>query len=192
MKRKLLITACVIFGITGIAAASVAFWYHHNFQAAPFNPVQLSPAEKQAMEKKMSGTVAVSDPAKTIVLSEREINGWLQEQGLGDHLKVSISSGGGITASALLPVDGEVPIIGGRTVRFKIALNARLDDKHHLALYVSDVAVGGISPPNAWLGGIKGQDILADAELDPTAKAFVAGIKSVEFSSGEIRVLLKD
>ncbi len=191
MKRKLLITACVIFGVTGIAAASAAFWYHHNFQAAPFKPVQLSPAEQQELEKKISGGTAVSDPAKTIVLSEREINGWLQEQRLGDHLKVSINDGG-ITASALLPVDGDVPFIGGRTVRFKIALNARLDAKHHLALYVSDVAVGGISPPNAWLGGIKGHDLLADAELDPTAKAFAAGIKSVKIGSGEIRVLLSD
>ncbi|MCE9519535.1 MAG: hypothetical protein K8R87_08285 [Verrucomicrobia bacterium] len=191
MKRKLLIAACVIFGITGIAAASAAYWYHHNFQAAPFKPVQLSPVEQQALEKKLQVPAAAADPAKSIVLSEREINGWLQEQGLGEHLKVSIGSSG-ITVSALLPVDGEVPFIGGKTVRFKIALNAQLDAKHHLALQISNVAVGGISPPNAWLGGIKGQDLLADAELDPTAKAFVAGIKSVEFSSGEIRVQLNE
>jgi hypothetical protein len=191
MKRKLLIAACVIFGITGVAAASAAFWYHYNFKAAPFQPVQLTQVEQQTLEKKITGPTAASDPAKTIVLSEREINGWLQEQGLGERLKVSIGSGG-ITASALLPVDGEVPFIGGKTVRFKIALNAELDAKHHLALYISDVAVGGISPPNDWLGGIKGQDLLADAALDPTAKAFVAGIKSVVFSSGEIRVQLNE
>ena len=191
MKRKLLITACVIFGITGIAAASAAFWYHHNFQASPFKPVQLSPAEQQALEKKIGGTATASDPAKTIVLSEREINGWLQEQGLGDHLKVSISTGG-IAASALLPVDADVPVIGGRTVRFKVALKVLLDARHHLGLFVSDLAVGGISPPNAWLGGIKGHDLLAGADLDPAAKAFADGIKSVEIGQGEIRVVLNE
>jgi hypothetical protein len=191
MKRKLLVTAAVIFGITGIAAASAAFWYHHNFQAASFKPVQLSPGEHQALEKKMGGGAAISDPAKTIVLSEREINGWLQEQGLGERLKVSIS-GGCITGSALLPVDADVPVIGGRTVRLKIALKLLLDANHHLGLHVSDLAVGGISPPNAWLGGIKGRDLLAGADVDPTARAFADGIKSVEIGPGEIRVLLND
>lgn len=191
MKRKLIITLCVIFGITGIAAASAAFWYQFNFQASAFKPVQLTPAEQQVLEKKMDASAAASDPAKTVVISEREINGWLQKQGLGEHLKVNIG-GGGITASALLPVEAGVPMVGGRTVRFKIGLNADLDAKHHLALNVTDVSVGGISPPNAWLGGIKGRDLLADAELDPTAKAFVDGIKSLEFKSGEIRVLLND
>lgn len=191
MKRKLLVTAGAIFGITGIAAASAALWYHHNFHAASFKPVQLSPGEQQALEKKLTGTGGGSDPAKTIVFSEREINGWLQEQGLGDHLKVNIS-GGDVTASALLPVDADVPLVGGRTVRFKIALKLSLDANHHFSLHISDLAVGGISPPNAWLGGIKGRDLFADAQLDPAAKAFADGIKAVEIGSGEIRVLLDD
>lgn len=191
MNKKLLITACVLFGVTGITAASAALWYHHNFQAASFRPVQLSPGEKQSLEQKMSGTAATSDPAKTIVLSEREINGWLQEQGLGDRLKVGIG-GGCVTANALLPVDAGVPVLGGRTVRLKIALKLLLNENHRLGLQISDLAVGGISPPNAWLGGIKGRDLLADAELDPTAKAFADGIRSVEIGSGEIRVLLND
>ncbi len=110
---------------------------------------------------------------------------------MGDRLQVSIG-GGGISATALVPVDGSVPILGGRTVRLKVVLKANLDARQHLALEVADIAVGGISPPNAWLGGIKGRDLLADTELDPTAKAFADGIKSVETGAGEIRVVLND
>jgi hypothetical protein len=190
MKRKFLITLGVIFGITGLAAASAAFWYHHNFQAQPFKPVQLSPAEQLVLDRKMNPP-AVTDPAKTVVLSEREINGWLQEQGLGERLKVGIQ-GGTISVGALLPLDPEVPVLGGRTVRFKIALEVQLKAGHRLGLQVSDISMGGISPPNAWLGGIKGRDLLAGMELDPAAKAFAEGIKSVEVGSGEIRVVLND
>lgn len=191
MKRKSLTVAVAIFGLTGIVAASTAFWYHHNFRAGSFKPVQLSQDEKRTLGDKLSGAAAVSDPAKTIVLSEREINGWLEEQGLGDRLRVGIH-GGCITANALLPVDANVPFIGGHTVRLKIALKLLLEANHHLGLQIADLAVGGISPPNAWLGGIKGRDLLADTNLDPTAKAFAEGIKAVEIGAGQIRVMLND
>lgn len=197
MKRRLLVTACVLFGFGGIAVASTAWWYHHNFHAAPFKPVQLSQPEQQALESKVGALQTggarppVTDPAKTLVLSEREINGWLQQQGLGDHLKVSIQ-GGVIGATALLPLPGDVPIFGGQTVRFKIAVRTQFDARRHLGLVVSDITVGGISPPNAWLGGIKGRDLLAEAGSDPLMQGLADGIRSVDIGSGEIRVLLND
>jgi hypothetical protein len=199
MKRKLLLVLCILFGITGIAAAAGAWWYHHNFRAAPFTPVRLSTAEQKVLDEKISARApaaaqpqpAPSPPEKTIVLTEREINGWLQQQGLGETVKVTLA-GGAIAASALMPLDNDVPFIGGRTVRFKIALRPQIDAKNRLGLFVSDVTVGGISPPNAWLGGIKGRNLLDDAPSDPAATAFAQGIKSLDIGSGEIRVVLND
>src|SRR5688572_20497479 len=96
-KRNLLITLCVLFGIFGVATASLAYWYQVNLNASPFTPVALTAGEQQALDTKvavLTGTgkgangepvavPAAADPSKTIVLNEREINAWLQAQNLG-------------------------------------------------------------------------------------------------------------
>ena len=197
-KKPLLVTACVIFGIGAVTAASAAWWYHDNLSASPFRAVQLSRTEAQVLDQKvdtLKGSVKpaepVTDPAKTLVLSEREINGYLQEQGLGEQFKVSIKNGV-IAATALVPVDNEVPVLGGHTVRVKISFNTKLDDKHHMALSLADLSVGGISLPNAWLGNIKGMNVLASNNDDGVLKGFAAGIKDFQVRDGEVRVVLND
>ncbi len=197
-KKKLLIFACILFGFGGIAVASATYWYQHNFNASPFKGVQLSPAEQQVLNQKMAvingaqpAAVPPNDPAKTLVLSEREINGYLKEQGLSDNLKVSIGNGS-MSASALIPVDKEVPFIGGHTVRVKIALSPKLDTNHRLALYLSELTIGGISPPNAWLGDIKGKNLLQDDVKDPFLKGLSEGIKDLRVQDGEVQILLND
>lgn len=203
-KRKLLTTLCVLFGLFGLTAASAALWYHHNFHASPFQPVALTAGEQQVLNAKMAllgGQVqeleppAPSDPAKTIVLNEREINAWLQQQGLGETVKFSIRNGG-IAATVLAPVEEDVPILGGNTVRFQVAFNTKLDENRRFALSLADVNVGGISLPNAWLGGIKGLNLLAQndpgMEESPFLKGFAAGIKDFQVRNGELRMVLND
>ena len=203
-KRKLLITLCILFGIFGLTAGSAAVWYHYNFHASPFKPVALTASEKQTLDTKMAvlgGKVqeleppAPADPAKTIVLNEREINAWLQEQGLGETVKFNIRNGG-IAATILAPVEQDVPFLGGHTVRFKVAFNTKLDENRRFALSLADVNVGGISLPNEWLGGIKGLNLLAEghggADDSPLLKGFAAGIKDFQVRDGELRMILKD
>lgn len=203
-KRRLLITVCVLFGIFGLTAASAAFWYHYNFNASPFKPVALSAGEQQTLDAKMAvlgGKVqeleppAPSDPAKTIVLNEREINAWLQQQGLGETVKFSIRNGG-IAATVLAPVEEEVPMLGGHTVRLQVAFNTKLDENRRFALSLADVSVGGISLPNAWLGGVKGLNLMAQndpgMEESPFLKGFAAGIKDFQVRDGELRMVLND
>lgn len=196
-QKKLFVTTCVFLGIGGIGLASAAYWYQHNFNAARFKAVQLSPAEQQVLDSKVTAiqtgsTVAsANDPAKTLILSEREINGFLQEQGLGEIIKVKIG-GGTLSAIALIPMDKDVPFIGGQIVRMKIALSPKLEANHRMALYLSDFTVGGISPPNAWLGGMKGINLFEDAKNEPLMKGFSEGIKDLRIQDGEIQISLND
>ena len=193
--RTLLIITVVVLGICGVAAASGFWWYEHNFHASPFSPVQLTSTEQSMLDKKMAeikaGTAPVSDPSKTITLSEREINGFLKEQGMGDTIQVKIDNGR-ISATALVPFDKDVPVLGGKTVRLKLAVNTELDTDHHLALRVADVNVSGISLPNAWLGGIKGLNLLADDAKDSPLKNLADGIKTFDVRDGEVRVVLNE
>jgi hypothetical protein len=193
--RTLLIITVVVLSICGVAAASGFWWYEHNFHASPFSPVQLTTTEQAALDKKMqeikAGAVPATDPAKTIVLSEREINGFLKEQGMGDTVQVKIDNGR-ISATALVPFDKDVPVLGGKTVRLKLAMNTELDHDHRLALRVADVNVSGVSLPNAWLGGIKGLNLLADDAKDSPLKNLADGIKTFDVRDGEVRVVLNE
>ncbi len=192
--RRLLITAAVIFGVGGVAAASAAWWYNYNFHASPFSAVQLSGTEQSTLDHKLEVLKRAepdSDPSKTIKLTEREINGYLKEQGLGEQVKVKIDDGK-INATALIPVDKDFPVLGGHTVRLSLAVNTALDKDHRLALSVADVNVSGISLPNAWLGGIKGLNLLADDAKDSPLKNLADGIKSFDVKNGEVRLVLND
>lgn len=196
-KRKLLISCCVLFGIAGIGLASATWWYQHNFNANSFKPVQLSLAEQAEIEEKVAALekeIEPSDPAKTIVFNEREINGYLQRQGLGESVKVNITKDG-IGATVLAPMDESLPFVGGHTLRLKVAFNTKLNDEKRFALSLADVSVGGISLPNAWLGNVKGLNLLDQYEgqrRDNPFHAFAAGIKSLTMRNGEMRLVLND
>jgi len=194
LTKTLLVGLGVFLGL-GVAAAA---WYQYNFHAS-LTPVQLSAGESKTLEQKVeilkssvaADAAAASNPQKTLVVSEREINGFLEREGLGDKIKVSMRNGQ-LAATALLPVDKEVPLIGGQTIRLKVALGTRLDAQHRLTLSLADISVGGISLPNQWLGGIKGLDLLADADQDDVLQSLAAGIKDFQVNNGEMRLVLND
>lgn len=194
----------IFFGTLAVATGSAAWWYSHYFKPAPFKPVALSATEQQTLNSKLEsldgsakpGSTVPADQAKTIVLTEREINGWLAGQaGLGETVKVHLQNDT-MAASVLVPVDPSVPYVGGRTLRIKVAFNTLLDQQRHFNLSLADVSVGGISLPNAWLNGAKGLNILADnGPGSPNQKflqQFSAGIKDFKIHNGELRMVLND
>ncbi|TLD68234.1 hypothetical protein FEM03_23795 [Phragmitibacter flavus] len=195
-KQKLLIVSCVFFGVTGVGAASAAWWYQYNLNTPSFKPVQLSLAEQKEVAEKIAALEnepEPSDPAKTIILNEREINGYLEQQGFGETVKVNINKSG-LGATILAPVDESVPLFGGRTLRLKVAFNTQLNEDKRFALSLADVSVSGISLPNAWLGNIKGLNLLDGESNGEIAglRAFAAGVKSLNMRNGEMRLVLND
>jgi hypothetical protein len=56
---------------------------------------------------------------------------------------------------------------------------------------MEDLSVGGISLPNAWLGDLKGVDLLAkNLEKDPAIQRFLTGIQELDIHPGSLRVVL--
>ncbi len=202
--KKALVIAGVVLGTAGLAAAGTAWWVKHNVYASAMQPVMLTAGEQTAFDGKLktleSGATAPAaapvDPEvakRTLNLSEREINAFFAQQGLGEQVKVELTSGG-VSATVLMPVDKDVPFVGGTTVRFKVSLGAKIDASKQFAMSVQDVSVGGVPLPNAWLGNMKGSNLLANANLgnDPAVKGFLAGIRDFEIQDGNVRVVLNE
>ena len=206
-KKKLLVVCAVIVACCGITAAATAWWVKRNVYASPLQPVTLSLAEQTAFDQKVQAisgapAEAVVDPEliakreaeskRTIKITAKEINAFLEKQGLGEQVKVELSNGS-LAATALIPVDGEVPFIGGTTLRLKLGLSGSMGADQKPAFKITDVSVGGVPLPNAWLGDMKGVNLLAsNVEADPVIKQFMAGIREFEINDGAIRVLLNE
>ncbi len=203
-KKPALLILAAIVGCCALTAVGTAWWVKRNFYASALKPVQLTASEQAALERKLevlevageteaaaSEAVTPGDP-REVALSAKEINAFLAAQGVGDKVKVDLSRDR-ISASFILPVDEDFPLIGGTTLRFKLALGALIDAAGKLVLKIDDVTVGGVPVPNAWLGGVKGLDLIAaNLDSDPVVRGFVEGIKEFEISQGSVRLRLNE
>ncbi|MBL9146740.1 MAG: hypothetical protein JNM99_23865 [Verrucomicrobiaceae bacterium] len=202
-KKKALIVTGIVFGTATLTIAGTAWWVKRNIYASPFTPVALSATEQSALDQKLAvlkqsgaAEAAPVDPEvakRTLTITDREINAFLEQQGLGEQVKVSLHHGGG-TATFLLPMSSDGVPNSGPTLRISVSLGAKMDENKKFALSISDVSVGGVPLPNAWLGNMKGLNMLADAPIsdDPALKAFAAGIRDFSIRSGQLSVVLNE
>ena len=202
----MLIVLAVILVCCGLTAAATAWWVKRNVYASPLHPVSLSQAEQKVFDEKIGVLTGASEAPKdektpeqraseaerTLVVTDKEINAFLAKQGIGEQVKVELAVGN-IEATVLVPVDKDVPLFGGKTLRLKLALTGKMGEDQKPAFRVTDISLGGVPLPNAWLGDLKGVNLLAsNVESDPVVKRFLAGIREFEIKGGSIRVLLNE
>ena len=200
-KKKLLVVSGIVLGSAGIAAASTAWWVKHNIYASNFQPVALTQTEQAGLDGKLkvlgqNAAPAAVDPEvakRTMSISEKEINAFLAQQGLGEQVKVELTEGAA-AAVMVIPVDKDAPFVGGTTLRLRVAFGAHMDKDKHLSLSLSDVHVGGIPMPNAWLGYLKGLDLMSKSSMksDPAVEGFLAGIRDFKIERGNMQIVLNE
>jgi hypothetical protein len=163
-------------------------------------PVTLKfPASGPASAPASSAPSAAPAPAvpaglenKTIVLTEREVNAYLAAQNLGENIQVSFGEGRVITA-IIVEMPPDFPILPGQKLRARITFGTGLTPEHKLSLVFNDLNVGGISLPNAWLGDLKGVDLVAEnLQHDPALQRFLSGIRSLEIHPEGARLILNE
>jgi len=198
----------IVFGILilgcGITAATTAWWVKRNFYASPIQPVSLTQAEQQTLDAKLQvlqSPTAPVQPApspgeqeRTLLISAKEINAYLAQQNLGETVKVDLGDGT-LAATMLVPIpaETELPLLAGTTLRLRLSLSAEMSADKKLAVKVNSITVGGLSLPNAWLGDIKGVNLVGEnLEKDPALQRFFAGIQEMEIRPEGVRVLLNE
>jgi len=203
-RHPLGITLGVLLGLAGVATAAAGIWWKSNFDPAPFTPVSLTTQEQAAFDQKLAafpvGTPAaapappVTDLAnRTLVITEREVNAWLAKNELGEHVQVRFKNGK-ITGALLLDIPQDFPVLAGQRIKASLGLTAHLDGtSRHLALVVDEVTVAGMPLPNAWVGDIKGVNLMDDpARMDPAVENFLRGIRQFEIQDGLVVVRLHE
>jgi hypothetical protein len=203
-KKPALIFTGIVLSCCLLTAIGTVWWVKHNIYASPLHPVQLSQSEKTALDAKLTKlelseeVVAPEAPAKTdgdprtISISSKEINAFLANQGIGEQVKLDVTRNR-IAANFLLPIDKDAPLFAGTTLRIRLALNALMNENGKLVVKVDDVSLGGIPLPNAWLGDIKGLDLItSNIGEDPALERFAAGIKEFRLENGHVHIVLNE
>ena len=96
-----------------------------------------------------------------------------------------------IRAAAVIPVDPDFPILGGKTLKGKVALKAYLDENGKLAVIVQDITFGGIPLPNAWVGYLKGKNLVEEGN-SPALRQLAEGVKSFKIDNDSIVIELNE
>ena len=152
----------VIVSIIGLLVLGGLWWWFNR----PIKPVVLTPQEKSVVEAKVEAIQAPVEPtyekgSKEIILTERELNGLLNEQTeLGKTVSLQLGTGV-VLARVETDLDPDLPLVGGK--RLKARARFLVSQKPgEASLILDDVTVWGVSLPNDWLAGMKGRDLLSE------------------------------
>ncbi len=186
--------SCLVKGLITLGLIALVLggiWWWHN---RPIQPVELSAAEKAVVEAKVEAIQNPDGPvyekgSKEIILTERELNGLLnQNTDLGKTVSLELARNA-IHARVETDLDPDLPIIGGK--HLKARARFLVSDEPGKAVFVlDDVTIWGVSLPNDWLGGLKGQDLLG--ETLSGKRGGIGGIEEFKVEPGRLMIRLAE
>jgi hypothetical protein len=182
----------------------------------PIKPVVLTEKEKATLEAKLnrlnagksgasagerSTTINLNPPkpesgytpgGKTLKLTEREINGLLNKNTeLGDKVRIEFARDA-VNAYIAVPIPQDFPVLGGRMFRARANFGLSVDSGGTPYASLQDVTIFGLSLPKAWLGGIKGENLLSKATGQRNGSPILQGIKSLHVEPGALVLEVND
>ncbi len=131
--------------------------------------------------------------SKVIRLTEREINGLLNANtDLGQTVRLEFGKDA-INAYLAVPIPQDFPIGGGKMFRARGRFRVSLGNGGTPYVILEDVTVFGLSLPKAWLGGLKGENLLNDAiGGERNGGPVLRGIKSLRVEPGALVLEVED
>ncbi len=187
----------------------------------PFDAVDLSAREEQVLDDKLNRLAQVAgadlqagtagrgsgqsdqewlrpapyveaDGSREVSFSERELNGLIaRDARLAERLVVDLADDLA-SARALIPLDPDFPLLGGRTLRVNAGLEIAFSGKRP-AIRLRGVSLMGVPVPNAWLGNLKNVDLVAEFGGNPGFwQSFAAGIEDLRIADGELQIRLRE
>ena len=208
---KLFFLVFVIAVFTSILTVWISTFY---FFPKQFKPVELNKSESRTLAEKLerldpdkrSQTPAVSkggdglppekyteDPAsRHVVFTERELNALLAKNtDLAEKLAIDLSDNLA-SAKLILPLDPDLPILGGKTLKLAAGLELRYENAKPVVI-LRGISLWGVPLPNSWIGGMKNVDLVKEFGGESGFwKAFADGIEYIRVEEGNLTVQLKE
>jgi hypothetical protein len=186
----------VLLTIIVVLLLGIGLYLWHN---RPIKPVELSAEEKAVVAEKIeviqqeegaSDEPTYEKGKREIVLSERELNGLLNEHtSLGGTLKFELGTDV-LLARLETDLDPDLPVVGGRKLKAKARFFVKAEGGVP-TLVLDDLTVWGVSLPNDWLGQLKGRNILGEI-LGGGQSGSLAGIEELVIEPRQLKIKLKE
>lgn len=188
-KKSCLIKVIAVLAL--VVLLLLGFWWWHN---RPIQPVVLSAKEKEVVAEKVEAIQKPEEPkyekgSKEIILTERELNGLLNENTtLGKSVSFELATGA-IHARVETDLDPDLPLVGGKHLKARARFLVN-KEPGKAGFVLDDVTVWGISLPNDWLGGLKGHDLLGETIGGKGGR--IAGVEEFKVETGKLVIRLAD
>jgi hypothetical protein len=161
------------------------------FREAAANPSADAPVEAPAPGQPNEGGAPTPEPvylpgSKTLRLTERELNALLnQNTEFGDKVRLELATDA-VHAYLAVPIPPDFPIGGGTTFRARGRFQVRVVEGEPPSAVLEDLTVFGLSLPKAWLGDLKGRNLLEEEARKAGKGAFLQGVKSLKVEPGNL------
>ncbi len=179
-------------GLVLLALLLGGLWWWSN---RPIQPVQLTASEKAAVEAKVEAIQQPAEPkyekgSREIILTERELNGLLNENtAFGKTVSFELATNA-IHARVETDLDPQLPVVGGRHLKARARFLVS-EVPGQAGLILDDLTVWGISLPNDWLAGLKGRDLLGEL-LGGGENGRIGGVVEFKVESGRLIIRLAE
>jgi hypothetical protein len=130
--------------------------------------------------------------SKVFKLTDREINGLLNANtDLGKSVRLEFAQDA-VNAYLAVRIPGDFPIGGGKMFRARGSFRVSLGNGGEPYAVLEDVTVFGLSLPKAWLGGLKGENLIGQAVGERNGSPVLRGIKSLRVEPGALVLEVED
>ena len=167
--------------------------------AASASASTIAPARNREPKPAVPPPVAVPSPeadpgqarpyvpgSKVFKLTEREINGLLNANtDLGQSVRLEFAQDA-VNAYLAVPIPQDFPIGGGKIFRARGRFRVSLGNGGAPYAILEDVTIFGVSLPKAWLGGLKGENLIGRATGERNGSPVLQGIKSLRVEPGAL------
>lgn len=129
---------------------------------------------------------------KVLKLTDREINGLLNANtDLGKSVRLEFAQDA-INAYLAVRIPDDFPVGGGKMFRARGRFRVSLGNGGEPYAILEDVTVFGLSLPKAWLGGLKGENLIGAAVGEGKRAPVLRGIKSLRVEPGALVLEVED
>jgi len=203
-------TTLLVIALTVAATLGTVWVTTHYLFPAQFTPVTLDHKEQQVLNTKLQDLhiqLGVTPPAapapvlkperyseenasREVTFTEREINALIANNtDLASKLAIDLSQDL-VSAVLLVPMDPDMPVFGGKTLKINAGLELRYKSGRPVVI-LKGVSLWGMPLPDSWLGDIKNIDLVHEYGDEGFWKAFAAGVEDISVTDGKLTVKLK-
>ena len=196
----------------------VVGWVKFNIYASQFIPTKLNQKEQKVLDTKLEKIEESSEEdyfskkrkkqdraaplepeeyseagaRREISLTEKELNSLIANDPEIARMVAFDLSENLVSLKLVVPMDEDIIILGGKTLRLKMGLNLGYEGSQ-LVVALKGVSLGGIPIPNAWLGNIKNRNLVEEFGGEGGFwDLFAAGVQDIKVHDGHIRIRLKE